>query len=133
MRGSPVGVSGPFARKAGLLALTCDTRCATNIRHQILPSRAVSSVGRASRLHREGRRFEPVTAHQLNQTVKLTSSSYIVTDFWMGQHLGQQALRFRAGHERRRLNSAHFVRNTMGIFKSPVGERRDDNGFERSN
>ena len=25
---------------------------------------AVSSVGRASRLHREGRRFEPVTAHQ---------------------------------------------------------------------
>ena len=26
--------------------------------------RAVSSVGRASRLHREGRRFEPVTAHQ---------------------------------------------------------------------
>ncbi len=27
-------------------------------------SRAVSSVGRASRLHREGRRFEPVTAHQ---------------------------------------------------------------------
>ena len=27
-------------------------------------TRAVSSVGRASRLHREGRRFEPVTAHQ---------------------------------------------------------------------
>jgi hypothetical protein len=26
-------------------------------------NRAVSSVGRASRLHREGRRFEPVTAH----------------------------------------------------------------------
>ncbi len=26
-------------------------------------ARAVSSVGRASRLHREGRRFEPVTAH----------------------------------------------------------------------
>ena len=26
--------------------------------------RAVSSVGRASRLHREGRRFETVTAHQ---------------------------------------------------------------------
>ena len=26
--------------------------------------RAVSSVGRASRLHREGQRFEPVTAHQ---------------------------------------------------------------------
>ena len=24
---------------------------------------AVSSVGRASRLHREGQRFEPVTAH----------------------------------------------------------------------
>ena len=28
-----------------------------------LPLRAVSSVGRASRLHREGQRFEPVTAH----------------------------------------------------------------------
>ena len=27
--------------------------------------RAVSSVGRASRLHREGQRFEPVTAHQI--------------------------------------------------------------------
>jgi hypothetical protein len=27
-------------------------------------SGAVSSVGRASRLHREGQRFEPVTAHQ---------------------------------------------------------------------
>ena len=25
---------------------------------------ALSSVGRASRLHREGRRFEPVSAHQ---------------------------------------------------------------------
>src|SRR6185437_2551037 len=31
--------------------------------------RAVSSVGRASRLHREGRRFEPVTAHQLHAAV----------------------------------------------------------------
>lgn len=30
-------------------------------------SRAVSSVGRASRLHREGRRFEPVTAHQFHR------------------------------------------------------------------
>ena len=29
--------------------------------------RAVSSAGRAPRLHRGGRRFEPVTAHQLNQ------------------------------------------------------------------
>lgn len=29
-----------------------------------VPAWAVSSVGRASRLHREGRRFEPVTAHQ---------------------------------------------------------------------
>ena len=27
---------------------------------------AVSSVGRASRLHREGQRFEPVTAHHTN-------------------------------------------------------------------
>ena len=29
--------------------------------------RAVSSAGRASRLHREGRRFEPVTAHHSNE------------------------------------------------------------------
>ncbi len=28
-----------------------------------LPGRAISSVGRASRLHRECRRFEPVIAH----------------------------------------------------------------------
>ena len=31
-------------------------------------ARAVSSVGRASRLHREGRRFEPVTAHQIGSS-----------------------------------------------------------------
>lgn len=28
-----------------------------------LTNRAISSVGRASRLHREGRQFEPVIAH----------------------------------------------------------------------
>jgi hypothetical protein len=49
-------------------ALTCETRCATNICQLITWPRAVSSVGRASRLHREGRRFESVTAHQkINQ------------------------------------------------------------------
>ena len=32
--------------------------------HQTIPTKgAVSSVGRASRLHRGGRQFEPVTAH----------------------------------------------------------------------
>jgi hypothetical protein len=31
--------------------------------------RAVSSVGRASRLHREGRRFEPVTAHHVKSRI----------------------------------------------------------------
>ena len=32
---------------------------------RMLPQRlwVISSVGRASRLHREGRRFDPVTAH----------------------------------------------------------------------
>ena len=29
--------------------------------------RAISSVGRASRLHREGRRFEPVIAHHFRR------------------------------------------------------------------
>lgn len=46
-------------------ALTALTRRA--IRRHCLPQvaeRAVSSVGRASPLHGEGRRFEPVTAHQ---------------------------------------------------------------------
>ena len=33
--------------------------------------RAVSSAGRASRLHREGRRFEPVTAHHGNPRIRL--------------------------------------------------------------
>ena len=32
------------------------------------PPRALSSVGRASRLHREGRRFEPVSAHQVRRS-----------------------------------------------------------------
>ena len=37
---------------------------------------AVSSAGRASRLHREGRRFDPVTAHHLLLvTVLLTESA----------------------------------------------------------
>ncbi len=31
-------------------------------------TRALSSVGRASRLHREGREFEPLSAHQLKTT-----------------------------------------------------------------
>ena len=34
------------------------------VKARLPKDRAVSSVGRASRLHREGRRFEPVTAHQ---------------------------------------------------------------------
>ncbi len=44
-------------------ALTLETGCATTCRHMKVRSRAVSSAGRASRLHREGRRFESVTAH----------------------------------------------------------------------
>jgi hypothetical protein len=45
-------------------ALTLEAQCATTSRHMKVRSRAVSSAGRASRLHREGRRFESVTAHQ---------------------------------------------------------------------
>ena len=33
--------------------------------------RAVSSVGRASRLHREGQRFEPVTAYHYGDVAQL--------------------------------------------------------------
>ena len=33
--------------------------------------RAVSSVGRASRLHREGREFESLTAHQIGGVAQL--------------------------------------------------------------
>jgi hypothetical protein len=33
---------------------------------------ALSSVGRASRLHREGRRFEPVSAHHFPETENST-------------------------------------------------------------
>jgi hypothetical protein len=35
--------------------------------------RAVSSAGRASRLHREGRRFEPVTAHHIDYAIVLVN------------------------------------------------------------
>lgn len=31
---------------------------------------ALSSAGRASRLHREGREFEPLSAHHLNKTAE---------------------------------------------------------------
>ena len=46
--------------------LACGRQLALPHRRQRIrsPARAVSSVGRASRLHREGRRFESVTAHQ---------------------------------------------------------------------
>src|SRR5690606_7486771 len=40
-----------------------------------LARRAVSSVGRASRLHREGRRFEPVTAHHRNGPPKIVENA----------------------------------------------------------
>ncbi len=36
-----------------------------DIKHSVFWLRAVSSVGRASRLHRGGQRFESFTAHQL--------------------------------------------------------------------
>ena len=51
-----MGLKGSFELRAvrGLAAIQQKCR---------YPGRAVSSVGRASRLHREGRRFEPVTAH----------------------------------------------------------------------
>ena len=49
-----------FCWPIGARACTVAARLSRNGRR----SRAVSSVGRASRLHREGRRFEPVTAHQ---------------------------------------------------------------------
>ena len=59
------------SQKARLGAFVCDGLKGTNgALPRPVPSdrkrrrkRAVSSVGRASRLHREGRQFEPVTAH----------------------------------------------------------------------
>src|SRR3984893_16014200 len=42
------------------------SRCRRRARGAKARGRAVSSAGRASRLHREGRRFEPFTAHQIN-------------------------------------------------------------------
>ena len=48
-------------------------------------ARAVSSVGRASRLHREGRRFEPVTAHQAGHG-NGSSPSVRFCPMWFRQH-----------------------------------------------
>jgi hypothetical protein len=50
--------------------LTLETQCATTGCAMKVQSRAVSSAGRASRLHREGRRFESVTAHHENQMLR---------------------------------------------------------------
>ena len=38
--------------------------------------RAVSSAGRAPRLHRGGRRFETVTAHQTNMSCRRETAQY---------------------------------------------------------
>jgi hypothetical protein len=72
---SPVqanGVSGPSKGDLGLTQ-TCARIGALALRstpwHRALfrIGGALSSVGRASRLHREGRRFEPVSAHHAHQ------------------------------------------------------------------
>ena len=46
----------------GLIEL--DVILLKDIKHNVFWFRAVSSVGRASRLHRGGQRFESFTAHQ---------------------------------------------------------------------
>ena len=48
---------GSWAGRRSLAGLQCPIARGTG------RIRALSSVGRASRLHREGRRFEPVSAH----------------------------------------------------------------------
>lgn len=67
---APVDRALPPAAKDLVRAAACMQRLACSVLHSRpeplndAGTRAVSSVGRASRLHREGRRFEPVTAHQ---------------------------------------------------------------------
>ena len=46
------------------------------------PRGAVSSAGRASRLHREGRRFDPVTAHHSLDMLS-ASSAYLYFKTWL--------------------------------------------------
>jgi hypothetical protein len=71
-------------------ALTLETRCATTCRHLKARPRAVSSVGRASRLHREGRRFESVTAYQQNQILMVKLEVKRKPEIPLEQHSGQQ-------------------------------------------
>lgn len=62
----PRGVRDPVAPRPHAPARAPGTRLRERRRRPTRgpPRRAVSSVGRASRLHREGRQFEPVTAHR---------------------------------------------------------------------
>jgi thioredoxin-dependent peroxiredoxin len=48
--------------------------------------RAISSVGRASRLHREGRRFEPVIAHQFHAQAIRGIAEHETPDHGEGTH-----------------------------------------------
>ncbi len=75
----PKAVFPEGVRRTRALAVPARSRCPRSSRMPALAAaaradysagrscddRAVSSVGRASRLHREGRRFEPVTAHHV--------------------------------------------------------------------
>ena len=61
-RGRSFLLALPFLLAGGVPADIRRLRGHMRLRRGIAP-RAVSSVGRASRLHREGRQFEPVTAH----------------------------------------------------------------------
>ena len=58
-------VPAPFL--SGLI-FTAKTFTFSQICDNVYVTRAISSVGRATRLHREGRGFESLIAHKLKQT-----------------------------------------------------------------
>ncbi len=60
------------------------------------PKGALSSVGRASRLHREGQRFEPVSAHHILIVIyNLSKIGLKATSFIVKQAFGRHANRMR--------------------------------------
>ena len=78
----------PTGKTRKLSVSTCQMRFA--LAEALIPLGALSSVGRASRLHREGQRFEPVSAHHI----------------WMAQFIERKAMPFilqkgLSGHLRR--------------------------------
>ena len=100
------GNSAAFAAPGTVSAFPCLRKL-----YRFRPRRAVSSAGRASGLHPEGRRFEPVTAHHFARMRN-------------GQFIDLTAIRFAHACDRRALTARRPFGLANPPGSNPVGRPR---------